>query len=431
MSTLSVEISTMVSLARTCVAGLPGPPRIVRLVTDSPAGGATMSIVVASVAASAGWRLPRRVGAIAGRRPGRPPLPPRPRPTLSSSAAPPCWRLAAGGRRDGSVDRDLRQHLADLDRVAWPAWIFLIVPPPARDLGVHLVGRRSDDRLVGRDGLTLLLCYSSTVPWHGTAHLGHGGLDRRVDRHPCQGRLARPSRLRGEVGFSRVKRRQCWRNRAAFWLEDSVPRGRRRHQPSSPSSAPHEERADRWAGPPSWSLVEELELEAVAGDPTRARADAAGPRNRGRRPARCPCRPRRCRGPAPACETTRDPRGPGWPPSRRGEPCANREARRGPGPTLRRPIAQVDDAIVVLDPRRPGIEGDRVPVAPDRRLDGVAGPAGHQYRPQTDEERPLGHPRGPLGRANRRERGDAQHHRAGRRAHGSDPRPSPPSERRG
>ena len=131
-STLSVEISTTVSPASTASPTFTVQSRIVPSVTDSPAAGVTMSIVVGRGGAAVG----RRLEPLAAQRRRR---------------APPM--RAAGA----SLGDDLGEHAPTATVSPSAAWIFTSVSAGRRgNFGVDLVGRDLDDRLVG--GHVIALC---------------------------------------------------------------------------------------------------------------------------------------------------------------------------------------------------------------------------------------------------------------------------------
>ena len=146
-STLSVEISTIVSSSATGSPGCLAHSRIVPSVTDSPIAGMTMSTV--SPPASAG--LGRGRGGRRRRSPG----------AISASTAP--------------------------TEIVSPsaAWILTTVPAVgARDLGVDLVGGYLDQDLVFGDLIAFLFVpLQNGALGNRVTHLRHGHFDRGVDRH--------------------------------------------------------------------------------------------------------------------------------------------------------------------------------------------------------------------------------------------------------
>ena len=140
-STLSVEISTIVSSASTASPGCLGPLEHVPSETDSPIAGITMSTVSPRPRAAAG-RRPRRAVAV---------------------------RVAAAGarrRRRAVRRRDLGEHRADADGVALGGVDLHDGAGDRRgDLGVDLVGGDLDEGLVFRDlRRPPALCHSRMVP---------------------------------------------------------------------------------------------------------------------------------------------------------------------------------------------------------------------------------------------------------------------------
>ena len=167
-STLSVEISTTVSPALTWSPTATVQPSTVPSVTDSPAAGVTMSTIAAPPAAPLGGvSAPRSGAAASAARPAatpgvRPARALRSRPAaISASSAPTVTTSPSGG--EDPHERAARGR---------------------RDLGVDLVGRDLDDRLVGGDALAL-----GPVPLedrslgHRIAHPGHHYRHRRPDSH--------------------------------------------------------------------------------------------------------------------------------------------------------------------------------------------------------------------------------------------------------
>ena len=73
-------------------------------------------------------------------------------------------------------------------------WIFTTVPAAGRgDLGVDLVGRDLDERLVGLDRVALLLVpLEDGALGHRLAHRGQRHLDRRAGRHEVSDASAYP-----------------------------------------------------------------------------------------------------------------------------------------------------------------------------------------------------------------------------------------------
>src|ERR1700733_13230131 len=191
MSTLSVEISTTVSPCLTASPTLTDHSRIVPSVTDSPPVGVTMSISspdAASAAASPSAPVPPPAAAAGG---GGEPL------GLGHRARHGLGR--GGGRRfardwcrghprrghlgavfgTAFVGRDLGQDRADRDRLALGG---VDLHEPARGrrwhLGVDLVGRDLDDRLVGHDAVPLLLVpFEHGAFGDGVTHRRHDNLD--------------------------------------------------------------------------------------------------------------------------------------------------------------------------------------------------------------------------------------------------------------
>jgi hypothetical protein len=92
-------------------------------------------------------------------------------------------------RRHAVCGRDFAEYGADLD-----GFVGLDVDRGQRarggsgDLGVDLVGRDVDERLVGLDRVADLLApFEDGSLGHGLAHRGHRDLDRRASGHLLQG----------------------------------------------------------------------------------------------------------------------------------------------------------------------------------------------------------------------------------------------------
>ena len=136
MSTLSVEISTIVSPSSTVSPTLTAHSRIVPSVTDSPPAGVTMSTI-----------SPARLG-------------------LGGLGARARLPFGCGGRSGAVLGGDLGEQLADLDGVALGDVELDDRAAGGRgDLGVDLVGRDLDEDLVGLDRVALLdLRHSRIVP---------------------------------------------------------------------------------------------------------------------------------------------------------------------------------------------------------------------------------------------------------------------------
>ena len=174
-STLSVEISTIVSSSSTLSPTALAHSRIVPSETDSPIAGIVMS---------SGLRL------------GRPARARR------SSAGASVGGSAAGAGAVGR--RDLGEHGADVDGVALGDVDLHDGAGGGRGhLGVDLVGRDLDERLVLGDRVALLL-----VPLQDGAvgdrltHRRHGHFHRGVDRHVS----LRPYRVPGATSCLRMRR---------------------------------------------------------------------------------------------------------------------------------------------------------------------------------------------------------------------------------
>ncbi len=182
-STLSVEISTIVSSRSMKSPTFACHSRIVPSVTDSPAPGVTMSTVsptpegsgaASSAAGAAGAPLAAAAWPLAtGSLEAGWPFVPTP---LSLVAAPPAgWGpgapplvlISASTSPTLTVSPSAKKSLT-------------IVPlTVAGHLGVHLVGGDLDQRLVGRDRVALLLMpFENRAFGHRFAHRGHRDLNR-------------------------------------------------------------------------------------------------------------------------------------------------------------------------------------------------------------------------------------------------------------
>ncbi len=164
-STLSVEISTIVSSISTLSPAALAHSRIVPSETDSPIWGIVMSTVLASAGASSGASALRS------------------------------WRAAIGAA--GAVGRDLGEDAADVDGVALGGVdLHDGAGGGGRDLRVDLVGRDLDDRLVLGDRVALLLVpLQDGAVGNRLTHRRHDNFHRGVDRHV----LFRPYRVRAAV----------------------------------------------------------------------------------------------------------------------------------------------------------------------------------------------------------------------------------------
>jgi hypothetical protein len=167
MSTLSVEISTTVCPSWTWSPTLTAHSRMVPSLTDSPPAGVSMSTISPAPAPA-----PPSVSGSAG--------------GASGAAADPLplpFAVAAGAAPLPVAISASRAPTVTVSPSA--AWIATTVPGGGRgDLGVDLVGRDLDQRLVGLDAVALLLVpFEDGALGHRLAHRGQGDLHCRIDRH--------------------------------------------------------------------------------------------------------------------------------------------------------------------------------------------------------------------------------------------------------
>ena len=195
-STLSVEISTIVSPSAISWPTSTCHSSSVPSVTDSPAAGVTMSMISPACVAAVG---PPSAGAVCvssadAESTGVPPLE-----SASVGAAAPSGWISASTRADldGVAVGDVDLHDGSGDR--------------RRDLGVDLVGRDLDERLVGLDAVTLgLVPLQDRALGHRFAHRGQRDLDCRGDCHRGEREIALALTL-----HSRHRRR--WASGFACW----------------------------------------------------------------------------------------------------------------------------------------------------------------------------------------------------------------------
>ena len=181
------------------------------LARSCPAAGAgtsasTLSVEISTIVSSTSTRVAGLLGPLEDRRPRRPTRPSpasrcrRPRRRLG-----PCRRLRAPRRappgrlrRVGAISAE---HGADVDRVALRGDVCMSSSGHGRrHFGVDLVGRDLDQRLVFRDLVTFLLApFQDGALGNRVTHRGHGDLDARgACGHPAS--TVAPAPLAASLG---------------------------------------------------------------------------------------------------------------------------------------------------------------------------------------------------------------------------------------